>query len=300
MNHAPVVAATDLSAGGDEATRQAAELSSLLGCPLVVVHAVSDLIGGRLDEAEAKRALGERVAGLTENLPSDPEVVVVRGSAPGAILELADRADAALVVLGAGETHVPFVGGTAEQVVRHAPCSVLVARPSPAQGAVVAATDFSQYAEPAVAAAVTVAGLRRSELVLAHSIHVPVSPLSVFGPLVIDAPSPVAREEQKQVARQMLDTSFASFGLSGRALVLEGVPARAIARAAEETGAGLVVVGTHGRTGFERIALGSEAERILRTAPCSVLVVRRRSGEPGLGVLGDRAREVAPRIPPSG
>lgn len=295
MKDAPIIAATDLGAASDEATRQAAELSNLLGRPLLVVHVVSELVGGRLDEAAARRALAEQVARATNDSDKQPEIAVVRGSASGAILERADETGAVLLVLGAGGAHVPFVGGTAEQVVRHAPCPVLVARPSPARGPVLAATDFSPHAETAVAAAVAVAGLRASELVLVHSVYQPVSPLSVFGPLVIDAPSPGAIEERKEVARQLLDTSLASFGVAGRALVLEGAPAPAVARAAEELGASLVVVATHGRTGLERIALGSETERVLRTAPCSVLVVRRRSGESELGVFGEAGQGDGPR-----
>lgn len=50
-------------------------------------------------------------------------------------------------------------------------------------------------------------------------------------------------------------------------------PAATIVEAATEAGADLVVVGTHGRTGFQRLALGSVAERVLRQAPCPILVV---------------------------
>jgi nucleotide-binding universal stress UspA family protein len=56
--------------------------------------------------------------------------------------------------------------------------------------------------------------------------------------------------------------------------VLEGSAASAIVACAEELGAGLVVVGTHGRTGLARLTLGSVAERVIRGAGCSVLAVR--------------------------
>jgi nucleotide-binding universal stress UspA family protein len=53
-----------------------------------------------------------------------------------------------------------------------------------------------------------------------------------------------------------------------------GIPAEEIVRVAREEGADLIVMGTHGWTGFRHMLLGSVAEKVLRTADCPVLVVR--------------------------
>jgi nucleotide-binding universal stress UspA family protein len=53
-----------------------------------------------------------------------------------------------------------------------------------------------------------------------------------------------------------------------------GIPSEAIKTAAEATGADLLVVGTHGRTGLDHVLLGSTAERVARIAPCPVLSVK--------------------------
>jgi nucleotide-binding universal stress UspA family protein len=53
-----------------------------------------------------------------------------------------------------------------------------------------------------------------------------------------------------------------------------GDPAEAIVQIAGEVDAGLIVMGTHGRSGLGRLLLGSVAERVLREAPCPVLTVR--------------------------
>ena len=53
-----------------------------------------------------------------------------------------------------------------------------------------------------------------------------------------------------------------------------GVPFVEIVRAARESGTDLIVMGSHGRTGLEHLLIGSVAERVVRKAPCSVLVVR--------------------------
>lgn len=57
--------------------------------------------------------------------------------------------------------------------------------------------------------------------------------------------------------------------------VLFGSPGARIADLAEEIGADLVVVPSHGRTGLKRLALGSVAEKLVRLCPCPVLVLRR-------------------------
>ena len=57
-------------------------------------------------------------------------------------------------------------------------------------------------------------------------------------------------------------------------MFLEGDPAEEILRYAADAGTDLIVLGTHGRTGLERLLMGSVAEKVMRDAPCSVLVVK--------------------------
>jgi nucleotide-binding universal stress UspA family protein len=61
---------------------------------------------------------------------------------------------------------------------------------------------------------------------------------------------------------------------------LEGDPAAEIVRFATDVGIDLIVLGTHGRTGVERLLMGSVAEKVMRDAPCSVLVVKFPKGQP--------------------
>jgi nucleotide-binding universal stress UspA family protein len=63
-------------------------------------------------------------------------------------------------------------------------------------------------------------------------------------------------------------------GTRARSLLLEGVPHQRIAQAARSRKADLVVIGTHGRTGFAKLFLGSVASRVLAVTPCPVLTVR--------------------------
>jgi nucleotide-binding universal stress UspA family protein len=65
-----------------------------------------------------------------------------------------------------------------------------------------------------------------------------------------------------------------------RHVLLEGDPAVEIVRYAHEMNMDLVVMGTHGRTGLDRMLMGSVAEKVMREARCSVLVVKLPRGVP--------------------
>jgi nucleotide-binding universal stress UspA family protein len=68
-------------------------------------------------------------------------------------------------------------------------------------------------------------------------------------------------------------------GVQVNPVVRHGKPYQEITEAAKERNADLVVIATHGRTGLQHTLLGSTAERVVRLAPCPVLVVR--DVEPG-------------------
>jgi len=65
-----------------------------------------------------------------------------------------------------------------------------------------------------------------------------------------------------------------SDGVGVEGEVVHGPAAEAIVATAAATGADLIVMGSHGRTGFERLVLGSNTERVLNRTPCAVLVVK--------------------------
>jgi nucleotide-binding universal stress UspA family protein len=65
-----------------------------------------------------------------------------------------------------------------------------------------------------------------------------------------------------------------------RHVFLEGDPAAEIVRYGRDASMDLIVMGTHGRTGLERLLMGSVAEKVLRDAACSVLVVKLPRGQP--------------------
>ena len=86
--------------------------------------------------------------------------------------------------------------------------------------------------------------------------------------------------DAERLTRQARD-SVAAPGLSVETAVTEGDPRTAIVHAADEWGADLIIVGSHGRTGLKRLVMGSVAQGVVGDAHCSVEVVRRRSAGSG-------------------
>jgi nucleotide-binding universal stress UspA family protein len=63
-------------------------------------------------------------------------------------------------------------------------------------------------------------------------------------------------------------------GLEGEIIIVKGVPFQEILETAKTQQVDLIVMGTFGRTGLQRVLMGSVAEKVVRLAPCPVLVVR--------------------------
>lgn len=88
---------------------------------------------------------------------------------------------------------------------------------------------------------------------------------------------PGVRTELIEEATRRLKTMAETCTQAGVTVTTEvavGRPARIITETATARGTDLIVMGTHGRSGFAHLLLGSVAERVVRTAPCAVLTVR--------------------------
>jgi nucleotide-binding universal stress UspA family protein len=135
-------------------------------------------------------------------------------------------------------------------------------------------TDFSEFSQRALAHAVTLARWYEARLTVLHVL--PLVPTAVgFPPLVSPITwEPVSRERLLEEVKQFAAPAAAA-GVAADAAVVEGPAVRMILERAREIRADLVVMGTHGRGGFEKWVLGSVTEKVLRQAPCPVLTVSR-------------------------
>lgn len=283
-NDLPVIVATDFSEPGDEAIQQASVWAKER--PLIAVHAIADPtpmfapIGEMqryaklMKELRAKREEGLR-ARVEKLLGRDDVTCEVHiGSPADVVLRIAAEQRAGLVVVGAtgrGTVEQMLLGSTADQVLRSADRPVLVARAS-GNGPVVAATDLSQTATPALEAGVDASRLFAHPLVALHALDIAHPVLSAIDPaIVIDDQT---RQQLHAACREVLRANLERLDHEGTTEVVEGPPGRVVAEYAEQKNASLVVVATHGRTGMARIALGSVAADVSRRVGCSVLVVR--------------------------
>ena len=138
-------------------------------------------------------------------------------------------------------------------------------------------SDFSPASRAAFAKAVELAKQNRAQLILTHVVLNPVMPYA-DGYLSAQAykgmETAARRYGEKHLAALVAKARRA--GVRARALVLEGVVADRIVRAAKGQRADVIVIGTHGRTGLVRFLLGSVADRVVSQASCPVVTVRGR------------------------
>jgi nucleotide-binding universal stress UspA family protein len=133
--------------------------------------------------------------------------------------------------------------------------------------------DFSPDADQALEYAIELGQKLQARLTLLHVIHL--TPLTM-GDSVTAFPGNFL-EAIETDAEQLINASLGRLhhaGLAGETVIVHGVPFQSIIDTAKDKGADLIVMGTHGRTGLTHVLMGSVAERVVRLAPCPVLVTR--------------------------
>jgi nucleotide-binding universal stress UspA family protein len=126
-------------------------------------------------------------------------------------------------------------------------------------------TDFSSYSNQAYFHAITLAESQGASLTI----------MFVYAPSQGTAETPSSGAEDLSYWRSQLEQIRPTNpDIPVDHVLLQGDPATEIVRHAAETNMDLIVMGTHGRTGLERLLVGSVAEKVMRDALCSVLVVK--------------------------
>lgn len=272
-NGKPILVATDLSARLDRAVDRAIYLAEKWGVRLIVLHALEP--GSRL---EAKPELaGQAIRAVLLNPEAEVDVIPAIGPAPAMIVDAAKSADCGLIVTGVARfNHVGdyFIGTAVDDVVRHANAPVLVVkqRPHGPYTSILVATDYSSCSRQALLTADRL--FPEAALHFIHAYHVPYEAW---------LPSEEVKQEITREAQAELDAFVQDPAIP------DTVRARLSARlgygeshtvvwdAADSVGANLVVIGTHGRTGFIPAVIGSMAESLLRCVPNDTLMVRESS-----------------------
>jgi nucleotide-binding universal stress UspA family protein len=211
-------------------------------------------------------------------VPGDPRIELPK---------LAARHD--LVVIGArNSTHDRDLapGGVAEAVVRGSPTPVITVKwlagsrdlgDRPPVREIVIATDLTEFSCASIRAAMSFGfryGARVTVLYVGEALGGPGGAAFSIGDWVDRFYERDVGWHRDELGRFVHDRLGASRPVDLREVVRHGDAADEIVRECYERGADLLVVATHGRSGFKRLLLGSCAERVLRLAPCPVLTTR--------------------------
>ena len=295
-----VLVATDFSASGKEAVATAVSLVkrssgalaaiSVAERPPMFPHTFHERHSEDPDELwsrQGRKSMKALVSRLRRQVPGTRGFVRV-GTPWREIVALAEELRVEAIVVGSrGLTRIQrlLLGSTAENVVRHAPCPVLVVRNGPLKRIrkVLLPADWDEGSKAAVRYAV-----QRDEGVKVEAIHAIAFP-RLIEPELGDALSDDAPSSRK--LRKFLDR----LGAKGiPAQVVLGEPAETILDAAPDFD--LVVIATRGRKGAARAVLGSVAEKVVRRAEGPVLVVPPTRPRKSAGRGARRARNIRGEI----
>ncbi len=170
-----------------------------------------------------------------------------------------------------------MMGSTTARVIGHAPCNVLVVpRISQVEfRSILVATDGSKYSAAAASEAIGIAKRNKSDLTV-----IAVVPAEIATPTDIEFAMAqrelIAEKEMHEAEKNAKAVKEAALkeGVSVKAYVMTGKPADAIIETAKEQKSDLIVLGSHGRTGLEKLLMGSVAERVIVLSQGAVLVVK--------------------------
>jgi len=291
-----VLLASDGSTSAEHAEGLAAAMAWPGGTEIEVLH-VDQLFDGDIDlsperyataHEAIRREIDDHLIALVERLSGPGRTVrarVVLGRPATVIVTEAEQLRCDLVIIGShghGAIASFALGSVSAEVVDHAPCPVLIAR-RPTLGSIVLGHDGSDSATQAEALVATWPFLAREPIRV-------VSVNRILPPWYFGSDAGMASGINGEFLQELLDeeradserataaavTRLTASGARASADVRQGTAAEGLLDAITESGAQLVVVGSRGNTGLNRLLLGSVARKVLYQAPCSVLIVRHK------------------------
>jgi nucleotide-binding universal stress UspA family protein len=274
INIKRILCPTDLSPHSGKAVRYAMALARAHTAELIFLHCTQDLDGEERLKASVLEHIGPSAARL---------IVANAGDIGETIMMQAQVENVDLIVMRSRRRphRAALLGSTAESVCRSAPCPVLVMHNDEQEfvgdeltvnlNRVLVAYDFSDYSELALKYGLSIAQEHQAEL---HLLHV-LPPRSVNEPEI--AWYPIRGESTYHTAARRLQRVVPAevhLWCDIKTAVSEGHPYREILSYAEKNEIDLISVGAHGAGFGMRALFGSNVDRVLRQAPCPVLVAR--------------------------
>ncbi|GAA3528103.1 universal stress protein [Zobellella aerophila] len=283
-----LLAAIDLEPDSMVVIRRASELARVLDADLHLVHVVDEAftlyeslveapMRHRLEEA-GRRALQGFVDSLPEKLTQRSHCDVILGKPAKAMITKARDIAADLIIVGKHHKDPLqdlFAGTTAEKLLRysHIPLLLVTGEVTGAYQRVVAATDFSRSSHYALKSALWVAP--QTQIRLIHVFEPPFMGLIHYRQQDMEELVALQNTRIKQeIAEEMLHFLASDVQSRINTQVLTGETQACIAHAVDKHRSQLLVLGTHGRQGINRLMMGSVAMNFLSAPPCDVLVAK--------------------------
>lgn len=278
-NFTRILCPTDLSEGSNSAIAYAAAIARTFASKLIVCHSTEATPpGGFVNTNKViEDALGNEVA-LLSGINWDG--IILKGEVAEAILNLTESLNNDLIVMHSRRRpyYAALFGSTAETVCRAASCPVLVIHSGErefvncntgeiALQKVLIASDLSQHSELAFSYGLSLAQEFQAELHLLH----------VVQPQPADGWQPPKNTKQLNAAEQLRNSvpEEAFLWCNIQWYVREGLPYHEILNYARERDIDLICMGAHGQDYNQWSLFGSNADRVLRQAPCPVLIARK-------------------------
>ena len=272
-----ILVAIDLTPRGHRAFRRGLQLAIVSTATLRLVYVLSDELPQQMQisqETFAQEELAAHAARAREEGVPTVSCAVLKGSAADQLARAATEDESDLIVVGAHRNSSfaqDLLGTTAGKLLRSSDRPVLVAR----------GEDASRYSSVVVAIDFSPASRRALRIALEWFSTAQISVISAYGKArrMPRAKDELAGEARRLALQGLLSEVGAEMGPSGtaaaeaEAIAVYGWPEDAIEDFIAVRKPGLVVVGTHGRSGIEQAAFGSVAEWVTSTATCDVLAV---------------------------
>jgi nucleotide-binding universal stress UspA family protein len=285
---------TDFSRAANTALPHALKIAQKYGTDITILHVATPYSDDpnapeyqQLDEGKFKEYIEKSLGGISQAMESSQKVTteVVREVTPAkGILDFIEEKGIDLTVMGThGHSALAqfFLGSVAERVVRHAPCLVLTVaqdrkeyRNNPDYQNVLVAFDFSEHSKKAAREARDMAFQYGARLQALYVVEQEVHPA-----FYLKWRESMARElpQIAEEAKESLKSTLGEEGLQDLDVHVEigdGKAHAEISKFARASEVDLIVMGTHGLSGLDRMLLGSTTERVVRIASCPVLTVK--------------------------
>jgi nucleotide-binding universal stress UspA family protein len=276
-----ILLATDFSGSSDQAGKMAVEIARAFNSEIVLLHVISkdldiDVVSDMVQSAVTNQLDIKRGEIELEGVATDIPLVRV-GKIEDLIVQTADEKEVNLIIMGSGEKekHERFQLGTiTTRVIRRTDKPVWVVKndaPTSIDN-ILCPVDFSDSSKRSLKNAIYLARKFSAELVV----------LNVVPPVPVDIARLKVNIEtiEQSLAAEQVETFkklFKQFDFSGvkwSSIDRMGEPHKEILSCLKEFNSDLLMMGTHGRTGINKLFMGSVTEKVIRELPCSFITTK--------------------------